>query len=74
MNVFEAIGMLWVIFTSALATFAIGYLAFVGLRTVVNVNIGWIKKMETSVDAASQPSRTTHVEHVEAKEAFKAAH
>ena len=35
MNVFEAIGMLWVIFTSVLATLMIGYLTMVGLKTVV---------------------------------------
>lgn len=35
MSIYEAIGMAWVIFTSALATVEIMYLAFVGLRTVL---------------------------------------
>jgi len=34
MSVYEAIGLAWVIFTSAIATVEIMYLAFVGLRTV----------------------------------------
>jgi hypothetical protein len=32
MSIFEAIGMAWVIFTSALATVGILYLAFLGLK------------------------------------------
>lgn len=36
MTIFETIGMAWVIFTSALATLAIIYLAFVGLKVVIN--------------------------------------
>ena len=32
MSIYEAIGMAWVIFTSALATVGILYLAFVGLK------------------------------------------
>lgn len=36
MTIFETIGMAWVIFTSALATVAIIYLAFVGLKVVIN--------------------------------------
>jgi hypothetical protein len=35
MSIFEAIGLAWVIFTSALATVAIVYLAFVGLKVIV---------------------------------------
>ena len=35
MSIYEAIGMAWVIFTSAIATIGILYLAFVGLKTVV---------------------------------------
>ena len=35
MSIYEAIGMAWVIFTSAIATVGILYLAFVGLKTVV---------------------------------------
>ena len=35
MSIYEAIGMAWVIFTSAIATVEIMYLAFVGLRTVL---------------------------------------
>jgi hypothetical protein len=36
MSIYEAVGMTWVIFTSALASVAIIYLAFVGLRVVLN--------------------------------------
>ena len=36
MSIYEAIGMAWVIFTSAIASVEIMYLAFVGLRTVLN--------------------------------------
>ena len=72
MNVFEAIGMLWVIFTSALATFAIGYLAVVGLRTVVNVNISWLRKLDDTLGERAE--RSNSVERVEVKEAFKVAH
>jgi hypothetical protein len=36
MSIYEAVGMAWVIFTSALATVAILYLAFVGLKAVLN--------------------------------------
>ena len=35
MSIYEAVGMAWVIFTSALATIAILYLAFVGLKVVL---------------------------------------
>jgi hypothetical protein len=35
MSIYEAIGMAWVIFTSAIATVEILYLSFVGLRTVL---------------------------------------
>jgi len=35
MSIYEAIGMAWVIFTSAIATVEIMYLAFVGLKTVI---------------------------------------
>jgi hypothetical protein len=35
MSIYEAIGMAWVIFTSSIATVAILYLSFVGLRTIV---------------------------------------
>ena len=35
MSIYEAIGMAWVIFTSAIATVGILYLAFVGLRTIL---------------------------------------
>jgi hypothetical protein len=38
MTIFETIGMAWVIFTSALATVAIIYFAFVGLKTRININ------------------------------------
>jgi hypothetical protein len=36
MSIYEAVGMAWVIFTSALATVAILYLAFVGLKVVLS--------------------------------------
>ena len=35
MSIYEAVGMAWVIFTSAIATVEIMYLAFVGLKTVI---------------------------------------
>jgi hypothetical protein len=38
MSIYEAIGMAWVIFTSAIATVEILYLAFVGLRTILRKN------------------------------------
>ena len=34
MSIYEAIGMAWVIFTSAIATVGILWLAFIGLKTV----------------------------------------
>jgi len=34
MSIYEAIGMAWVIFTSTLATVAILYLSYAGLKTV----------------------------------------
>jgi hypothetical protein len=36
MTIFETVGMAWVVFTSALATVSIIYLAFVGLKVVIN--------------------------------------
>jgi hypothetical protein len=36
MSIYEAIGMAWVIFTSAIASVEILYLAFVGLKTKLN--------------------------------------
>jgi hypothetical protein len=36
MSIYEAVGMAWVIFTSALATVAILYLAYVGLKATLN--------------------------------------
>jgi hypothetical protein len=36
MSIYEAIGMAWVILTSALASVEILYLAYVGLKTIVN--------------------------------------
>ena len=57
MSIYEAIGMAWVIFTSAFATVEILYLAFVGLRTV-------LKKQEDSRDSDVP---------VEVKEMFKIA-
>jgi hypothetical protein len=57
MSIYEAIGMAWVIFTSAIATVEILYLAFVGLKTV-------IKRQEESSDSDVP---------VEVKEMFKIA-
>ena len=57
MSIYEAIGMAWVIFTSAIATVEILYLAFVGLRTV-------LKKQEDARDSDVP---------VEVKEMFKIA-
>jgi hypothetical protein len=36
MSIYEAIGLAWVIFSSALATVATLYLAFVGLKVLLN--------------------------------------
>jgi hypothetical protein len=36
MSIYEAVGMAWIIFTSALATVAILYLAFIGLKVTLN--------------------------------------
>jgi hypothetical protein len=36
MSIYEAVGMAWVIFTSALATVGILYLALVGLRVTLD--------------------------------------
>jgi hypothetical protein len=36
MSIYEAVGMAWVIFTSALATVSILYLAFVGLKITLD--------------------------------------
>lgn len=36
MSIFEAIGMAWVIFTSAIASVEILYLAYVGMRFLLN--------------------------------------
>jgi hypothetical protein len=57
MSIYEAIGMAWVIFTSAIATVEILYLAFVGLRTIA-------KKHEEVPDSEVP---------VEVKEMFKIA-
>ena len=35
MSIYQAIGMAWVIFTSALANIAILYLAFIGLKALL---------------------------------------
>jgi len=58
MGIFETIGMAWVIFTSALATVAIIYLSFVGLKS-------FIKKTEKESERLNVP--------VEVKEMFKIA-
>jgi len=36
MSIYEAIGIAWVIFTSAIATVEVLYLAFVGLKAITN--------------------------------------
>jgi len=59
MNIFETIGLAWVIFTSALASAAIIYLAFVGLKVVVN------KEPKGDTESVNVP--------VEVKEMFKIA-
>lgn len=41
MSIFEAVGMAWVVFTSALATVGILYLSLIGLRvTLEKVQVG----------------------------------
>jgi len=57
MSIYEAVGMAWIIFTSGLASVAIIYLAFVGLRVVIN---------------KEQEARNTDVP-VEVKQMFKIA-
>jgi len=57
MSIYEAIGMAWVIFTSAIASVEILYLAFVGLKTMTGKH---------------QESRDSEVP-VEVKEMFKIA-
>jgi hypothetical protein len=57
MSIYEAIGMAWVIFASALASIEIIYLAFVGLRTIVN--------KQTEASTSDVP--------IEVKEMFKIA-
>ena len=57
MSIYEAVGMAWIIFTSALASVAIIYLAFVGLRVVIH---------------KEQEARDTDVP-VEVKQMFKIA-
>jgi hypothetical protein len=59
MNIFETIGLAWVVFTSALASVAILYLAFVGLKVVVN------KEGRGDTESVNVP--------VEVKEMFKIA-
>ena len=58
MSIYEAVGMAWVIFTSALATVGILYLALVGLRV--------------TLDKAQEADGTDDVP-VEVKEMFKIA-
>ena len=59
MNIFETIGLAWVIFTSALASVAILYLSFVGLKAVIRKDT---KETSETVDVP-----------VEVKEMFKIA-
>ncbi len=58
MSIFETIGMAWVIFTSALASFAIIFLSYVGLKVVI--------------DKDARETETVNVP-VEVKEMFKMA-
>jgi hypothetical protein len=39
MSIYEAVGMAWIIFTSAIATLEIVFLAFVGLKTLVSKSL-----------------------------------
>ena len=57
MSIYEAVGMAWVIFTSALATVSILYLAFVGLKVTL--------KKQQELENSDVP--------VEVKEMFKIA-
>jgi archaellum component FlaF (FlaF/FlaG flagellin family) len=57
MSIYEAVGMAWVIFSSALATVGILYLAFIGLRVTLD---------------RAQEAKETDVP-VEVKEMFKIA-
>jgi len=57
MSIYEAVGMAWVIFTSALATVSILYLAFIGLKVTLD---------------KAQEAKETDVP-VEVKEMFKIA-
>jgi hypothetical protein len=57
MSIYEAVGLAWIIFTSALATVGILYLAFVGLRVTLD---------------KAQEAKETDVP-VEVKEMFKIA-
>jgi len=59
MNIFETIGLAWVILTSTLASIAFIYLSFVGLRVVVR------KEAKNDTEIVSMP--------VEVKEMFKIA-
>jgi hypothetical protein len=58
MNIYEAIGMAWVIFTSALASVGVIYLAFIGLKVLLK------REQEASRDSDVP---------VEIKEMFKIA-
>jgi len=57
MSIYEAIGMAWVILSSALATVGILYLAYVGLKVLINT--------ESDAKDSAVP--------VEVKEMFKVA-
>ena len=59
MNIFETIGLAWVIFTSTLASVAIIYLSFVGLKVIISRSA---REETESVDVP-----------VEVKEMFKIA-
>jgi hypothetical protein len=50
MNIFETIGLAWVIFTSALASVAILYLSFIGLKAT----IGKGKETPETVDVPAE--------------------
>jgi hypothetical protein len=55
MSVYETIGYLWVIFTSACATMSILYLAWVGLRVVVKCGNGVVKVLPVTWGSRERP-------------------
>lgn len=63
MSIYEAIGMAWVVFTAAIATVEILYLAFVGLKEVTS-NRAVKEDYRTEIDGILERSirgKTTHI-------------